>query len=175
MSSLLVLIMYSPVTLVISHIRLTSRLYPGDKQNHHKISALFLLQSRTETPLINQTVDLQDNSLGRYGISSHYTFLLNQWLSQMGCLQVHCEAERVGTKVLAIGTNTSWKDRIFHLSIDDMKAEFPWDNKESLSNLDLQISMSELFVRLFLYCGVFFLFVFGGFFECSLLLVSCLL
>lgn len=79
----------------------------------------------------------------------------------MGCLQVHQEGERVGKKVLAMGTKTSWKDRIFHLSVDYMKAEFPWENKETISNLDLQISMSDCF--------------FIAFFQCSLLLVSCIL
>lgn len=156
MSSLLVLIMYSPVTLVISHIRLTSRLYPGDKQNHHRSQPCFSFSQGQRLHssiklLTYRIIPWVDMVLVAITLS-----LLNQWLSQMGCLQVHCEAERVGTKVLAIGTKTSWKDRIFHLSIDDMKAEFPWENKESLSNLDLQIRMSELFVRLFLYCVFIF-------------------
>ena len=128
MSSLLVLSMYSLVTLAISHIRLTCTLYPGDQQNHHRSKLWF---SFSQGQRLHSSIKLLTYSpipwVGLVLVAITLV-LLNQWLWQTGCLQVYHEGERVATKVLTMVTKTFQKDRSFHHSIDEMKAHFPWEN-----------------------------------------------
>lgn len=145
---------YSLVTLVISHIRLTCTLCPGDQQNHHRSKPWF---SFSQGQRLHSSIKLLTYRIIPWVgmvLVAITSVLLNQWLWQTGCLQVHHEGERVATKVLTMVTKTFWENRIFHHSVDEMKAEFPCENIKKASQICIcrLVCQNRLLDEVVLYC-----------------------
>lgn len=47
---------------------------------------------------------------------------------------MHLGAER-GATSLSYGNKTSWQDRIFYHSMNEMKAEVPWENRKKVKKV----------------------------------------